>query len=403
MIVTAGTMLWIGYEIKTPCSTPPWGGQKMFNGCYTDIVPLYGNEGIAQGRMPVLEPCPESDKVCDEYPVLQMWLMRAAGAIGQDLSSFFRVNAALLALAGLATAVMLFLLVGKDSLFFAAAPSLVLYAFHNWDLYAAAMATAAMFAFLRGKDRTSGVFLGIGASTKLFPALLLLPLAADRSKHGDRRAVIGICATTIGTWLAINLPFALLNWRQWSGFFRFHAERAPEWTTLWYLSCKLQSGSNCATEATALINTLSVVLMSAAFVLAWTFRRRKDPGFERWTLVFPAVVLFLLFNKVYSPQYSIWLLPMFALAFPRKLAFVAFSVTDVAVGRLLFSWMGTVAGHPGAPELGYRIAALSRGVVLATCVVLWSLGRDRDPEHQPAVLGEGVTSEELDLTHERIL
>ena len=43
------------------------------------------------------------------------------------------------------------------------------------------------------------------------------------------------------------------------------------------------------------------------------------------------IVCFLLFNKVYSPQYSLWLLPWFALAVPSWWAFVAFELADVGV------------------------------------------------------------------------
>ena len=40
-------------------------------------------------------------------------------------------------------------------------------------------------------------------------------------------------------------------------------------------------------------------------------------------------MIFLLTNKVYSPQYSVWLLPLFALALPQLRLFIAFEIADL--------------------------------------------------------------------------
>lgn len=387
------TLVW-GYGIKAACAEAGARNVRPFDGCYSDIVPLYTIEGIAEGRLPLLEPCPYEERVCDEYPVVQMWLLWAAGQFGDDLASFFQANVALLGLAAITTALALHALSGRRALFFAAAPSLVLYAFHNWDLYGIAIAALAMLAFGRGRYGVAGALIGIGVSTKLFPALLLVPLIADRLRRGDREGSIRMSAIAVGTWMAINVPFAIVAWERWSTFFTFHAARPPEYTTLWYLACVIRTGANCT--PITLINVESVLLFSLTFLTAWAWRRKFDPGFERWTLIFPAFVLFLLWNKVYSPQYSLWLLPVFALAFPRKWFFVAFSIADVAVGRLLFSWFGSLFDVPGAPAAAYRIAVVVRALVLGTCVVLWTIGRDRDrsvtteePQEDPAVAMPG--------------
>ena len=47
---------------------------------------------------------------------------------------------------------------------------------------------------------------------------------------------------------------------------------------------------------------------------------------------------FLLTNKVYSPQYGLWLLPWFALVFPDLRIFLAFEATEVAVFITRFSF-----------------------------------------------------------------
>ena len=69
-----------------------------------------------------------------------------------------------------------------------------------------------------------------------------------------------------------------------------------------------------------------------------------EPSFPRWTLGFPMMVLFLVTNKVYSPQYGLWLLPWFALALPSMRPFVAFEVADVAVFVTRFWFFGELTG-----------------------------------------------------------
>ena len=119
----------------------------------------------------------------------------------------------------------------------------------------------------------------------------------------------------------------------------------------------------------------------------WAIRRWRQPFFPTWTVAFPAVVLFLLTNKVYSPQYGLWLLPLFALALPdlgriRAIwLFVAFEVTDVAVFVTRFTWFNVVqyGGH-GAPFWSFETAVLARSAVLVVCLIAWVTGRPVDLE-----------------------
>ena len=102
----------------------------------------------------------------------------------------------------------------------------------------------------------------------------------------------------------------------------------------------------------------------------WRCKARRDPGFPRWTLGFPLIVLFLLTNKVYSPQYSLWLLPWFALALPHLRLFVAFEAADVAVFVTRFSWFGAARrdhnGFAGMPARRVRGGDLRAAVVLSS-------------------------------------
>lgn len=372
LIATLGS----GYAARSRCADGNASG-LAYSLCYTDMVPLYRGEGIDRGRLPYLEPCPPEQTLCDEYPVVQMWLMRGAGAVSTDLRSFFDVNAMMLTGATIVAAIALAALVGRRALYLTAAPTLATYAFLNWDLYSVAMAALALLAFARRRDAASGVLIGLGASTKLFPALLLIPFVADRLHAGDRRGAGRLMLAAAIAWLALNAPFAVLAWDRWWTFFGYSGIRPPEWSTLWYIACRTATGENC-TAITA-INLLSTVLLGASVALVWWWRRRDEPDFARWTLAFPIMALFLLTTKVYSPQYSLWLLPLFATAFPRPAYFGAFSLADVAVNWFLFSWFGAGNGETGVLLYAYQVAVIARALVLAACVIAWARGRVGEP------------------------
>jgi hypothetical protein len=99
----------------------------------------------------------------------------------------------------------------------------------------------------------------------------------------------------------------------------------------------------------------------------------------RWTLGFPILVLFLLSNKVYSPQYSLWLLPWFALALPDLRLFAAFEAADVAVFVTRFWWFAELSGFDGTPLGAFELAVLVRALILVACVVAWVRRREPAP------------------------
>ena len=238
----AGTLL-VGAIHKAPCASIDWSDGRQYRlACYTDVVPLFSTEQLSGGRLPFLDPCAPADTNCDEYPVLTMYVMRVAGWIsGDDPTRFFWVNVVLLAAAAAVTAGALYLLDPRRALWFALAPSLALDAFVNWDLVAVGLAAAGTLAFARRHDRWAGVLLGLGAAAKLFPALLLIPFAAERlrERHPDR--AIALWWWAAGAWLVVNVPFALAAPAGWWEFFRFNGGRPADWDSLWSIACRLSA------------------------------------------------------------------------------------------------------------------------------------------------------------------
>jgi uncharacterized membrane protein len=380
VLACLGGTLVIGAVHKSPCAGGNWADGRQYHlACYTDIVPLFGTEQLAGGRLPYLDACAPSDSNCDEYPVLTMYLMRVAGWIsGDDPARFFWVNAILLSASAAGAALCLFLVDARRALWFALAPGLALQAFVNWDLLAVALAAGATLAFFRRKDGWAGILIGLGTAAKLFPGLLLLPFAVERLRGRQPDRAILLWWSAAATWLAVNLPFAAAALPGWWEFFRFNAARGADWDSPWILLCRHLS----VCTPTGLINVASVALLVAAGAWIWMAKRRREPDFPRWQLAFPILVVFLLVGKVYSPQFSLWLLPWLVLVLPGPRRFLAFEAADVAVFLTRFSFFGDLSEIGGLPRWVFETAVAIRAAVLVWCVVAWV----REPSRRlPAV------------------
>lgn len=365
--------LGIGLALKAPCASGDWGdGRQYLRLCYSDIVPLYGTEQLGEGRLPYLDPC-ETGGTCDEYPVLTMYTMWFAARFVSTFSGFFYANVVILFMLAVATTVALYLMVGYRALYFAAAPTLLIYGFLNWDVIAVAAAVVGVLLFLRRDDLGSGTALGAGAAAKLFPAFLSIPLALERLEKKRMRDGALVIGATLAAWAVLNVPFAIASLDSWGTFFRFNSERAADFDSLWFIGCHrlVTRQPFCEESYTGFINAASLVGFVALSALVYAIKRWRYPDFPRWTLVFPILVIFLLVNKVYSPQYSLWLLPGFALVLNSIPLFVLFELADVWVFVTRFSYFGTLSDLPGGSITAFQVALVLRAIVLVACLVAY--------------------------------
>ncbi len=325
LIASAGGLA-AGFALKAPCAGGDWDGKQYRRLCYSDIVSLYGVRGMAEGRFPYVE----TDL---EYPAGTGLYIGLVAKTTTTLVSFVYANAVGLALMGVGAALALaaIALDPRRVLFFALAPAMVLYAFHNWDLLAVGLTCFAMLAFVRRSYGWAGVLLGLGAATKLYPAFLLpaFGLAAWRS---DRRNAALLGGTFVAGAAILNVPLMLANFDGWKHPWEFQSSRGPNFETSWFmLQRHFATGSSFWTTSYAsVVNWISgaAFAVGAGVLLALEARRERVRPFA---LSFGIVVLFLLTAKVFSPQYALWLLPFFAVLRLPWWSFAAFAATDAAV------------------------------------------------------------------------
>lgn len=231
------TLSWLLLMVRqVPCLTT---GDKFPNMCYSDISVLYYWRGLKDGQIPYLD----SDV---EYPVLTGAFMEvgrrlvlllggqsrpglAADEVARAAGLYFGVNALLLFLLfGVLVWAHLRMHRPWDAIMIAAAPAIWTTGLINWDALVVALTALALLAWSRKQPVWTGVWLGLGIAAKLYPVLLLVPLAVLCLRAGRWRPYFVTVGVTALTWVAANLPVYLATPAGWLNFWTFNVDRGGD-------------------------------------------------------------------------------------------------------------------------------------------------------------------------------
>jgi hypothetical protein len=200
----------------------------------------------------------------------------------------------------------------------------------------------ALVALLREQRVLALASLGVGGVAKLYPlALVPLALLAQRGRAHVRRDLLVVAATT----LAFALPFILIAPRGVAHVGRLLVERplqveslgasillvahrlGPYEPTIYLSGASSWDLAGPAARAVAIVGSL---VEAAALVAVWTFFARGPRGPRDLLLAAAAAVVgFVTFGKVLSPQYLVWIAAVVPLALGRVRQF-ALAATVVA-------------------------------------------------------------------------
>ncbi len=408
----------LGMVQKTPCVEQDWAGgsTRYAELCYSDAPYLYTDRGFAERLVPYTDTGGRYQAL--EYPVVIGYFAYGATLVTHALSGwpdvsaraavppdqvyaqpgvaqeswlYFKVTAVLLAPFALLSA---WFLAGThrgrpwDAALFAAAPVLALSALINWDLLAVAALTGALWAWSRGRPVLSGVLIGLGTATKLYPLFLLGALLVVCVRRARLRTFARTAVAAAAAWLVVDAPAMLLDFDQWKAFWSFNSDRGADLGSLWLVW--EQAGHQVST---GVINHVSWVLFGAVCVgvLVLGLAARRTPRVAQ--LAFLVVVGFLVVNKVYSPQYVLWLLPLAVLARPRWRDVLVWQAGEIFYFVAVWFYLGgfTAPAATGAPDRTYWLAIVVRvaaELYLAAMVVRDILA----PWHDP-VRADGLTDD----------
>ncbi|MFC9893388.1 glycosyltransferase family 87 protein [Nocardia sp. NPDC127579] len=337
---------------------------------------------------------------------------------------YFNVIAFGLALAWLVTVWASATLAGRrvwDIALLACSPLVIVHAFTNFDALATAFAATGLLAWARRKPVLAGILLGLGGAAKLYPLLLLGPIVVlclrvdpmrrtpsahtglrlrdidsgaraltwlretpDRIRVTSQRP-LGAAGVAVGaaasTWVLVNLPIALLFPQGWREFFRLNTTRHADPDSLYNVITSFTGwsgfdGELAHGEAPTILNTVSLLLFLLACLLiayiALTAPRRPRLA----QLCFLVVAAFLLTNKVWSPQYSLWLVPLAVLALPHRRILLAWMTIDALVwAPRMFYYLGL--DRKGLPEQWFTgtVALRDLAVVGLCALIVWQIYR----------------------------
>jgi uncharacterized membrane protein len=192
----------------------------------------------------------------------------------------------------------------------------------RYDLWPALLLVAALAALLAGRDSIGWAFLGAAVAAKLWPLVMVPPALLWSARRGHvRSALVGVVVAA-----AAFVPFALVSpggvWHslssQASRPLQVESLGAALLTTFGDPRIVTTHGSQnieghgAFGAALGILGTVVVVATWFAFARGPVTRER----FIRYAVA--AVCAFVAFDKVLSPQYLLWLIPLVPLVRGRR-------------------------------------------------------------------------------------
>ena len=335
LIVLAAVTYSFGYLLDFSCVMDGWiDPQRYKHLCYSDIPALYADRGFIEGIFPYLQA--GSNGIYLEYPVgTRIFIYIAAVLTGWVTSfypdgyrAFFDVNIVLLFIPFVITVIATALTQPRypwRAAMVVFAPTMILAATINWDLIPIALVAVAFLAWSKDKAVLTGIFLGLAIASKFYPIFLLVGFVLLAWRAKSWRPTLIMIVAAIGTFLAINIPFATAHFEGWAAFYTFNFGRAIDFGSFWYAITQI----GLPTVPENLLNFASTVIF-AVLLVAIAILVKKAPTTPTIAQIsFLILAAFVITNKVYSPQYVLWLVPLAVLARPNWRDFLIWQFGEV--------------------------------------------------------------------------
>ncbi|MDR2930984.1 MAG: glycosyltransferase 87 family protein [Propionibacteriaceae bacterium] len=309
--------------------------------CYSDITSLYFSRGQATGALPYAS-------AQWEYPVLTGYFAGLANGLGRlfganttegisgqqmvdNMNIYFAINAVGLFICLLWMIRSLLKLAPNSpglAMLAAIAPAVWTTGLINWDLLPVALVMAGLVAWKNDKTAQAGILWGLGVAAKLYPIVIIGALVVVCLRRDNRHSLAELkkwaimAGSAAATWLLVNIPVMVAQWDGWATFYTYNSGRGADLGSLWY-------SLSLAGFDTGHPIVWSRLLMIVAYLglAILIFAAPAAPSPEQ--IAFLAVVIMIVGNLVYSPQYVLWLLPLLVLVRPKILDLSVFSVAEL--------------------------------------------------------------------------
>jgi len=240
-----------------------------------------------------------------EYPVitgLVMWLITFLVPMSDQVIFHYYWVTAAFHIALLASSAYLIKTIAnkKTAYYFIFAPAVLYSLYRNWDIWALVPMLGAILLFERKKYTQSAWLLSLSIATKFFPLVLLLPIAIILFRKKQLPLFFKYSLTVLFSWILINLPFALIDFKGWAYFYEFSYKRGLGSASFYEVVSILLPSITFSSIHFYILN-----IGIFGLLILFLFRLQEIPTLSE--VSFFVMFAFMLFTKQYSMQYVIWL------------------------------------------------------------------------------------------------
>ena len=394
---------WLARGLSHTTDGPVYSTWSLDHHVYSDVIWL-GLTHYGHG-LPFVHPLPYvHDRI--EYPVLLGFTLWLPGLLPGGPASWLAAAGVLTAAATFGSIALVRRQRAGSAWWIAASPALLLDAGINWDLIGILFLVGGVVWFGEGRYRLSGAATAAGTFFKLFPVVVApMALAAlgsrwwrsldpDRAGDGDGDpAPVGdppgpalvrwlVPFTVVGAVVMVPLLVVAPSNTLW--FFRFNSQRLQK-DSLWVLASKVLGTTVVSNQV---VNAASLVVVTAALGYgAWMVWRAGASEQARAVALGSAlaVMVWMMVNKVWNPQYVLWVFAAGAVVSAPARFGVALGAASVY--DWWYEFVVRVPDHTGPNSwLGY-LSIMARLVVVGL-MVAWTVGQLRSLVATPAPVAE---------------
>jgi len=206
----------------------------------------------------------------------------------------------------------------------------------QYDIFPAVLTLAAIYFFWRDKTALAWVFLALGTTTKIYPAVVAPIFLVYYLRNRDYRRIWTGIISFGAVCLLILLPFLITGPSNLLSLYDYHADRGVQLESTYasfleladklglaHISTQFTFGSWNLTGAAAnvLANASTPLLGLLLLAMYWLVYRQADTrkidiaSVAAFSLL--AILITLITSKILSPQYLIWLVALLPLLTSR--------------------------------------------------------------------------------------
>jgi hypothetical protein len=387
VLAALGALAFKGY-----CRANGWQSPDQFySTCYSDFPDFFRNRGLGEDPFVFLR----QGNLFD-YPVLlgfiagaTAWLLPGNGVTDGRILGYFDVNATLITAVWIVTVLATARISQRrpwDAAMVALAPGIVLAGTINWDLWAVGLLALGMLCFARGRLALAGVLIGLAAATKPYAALVLVAVFLLSLRTGRLRAFLLTAGTAAAAWVTVNAPVAVANPAGWGHSFGSTESREAGYGSVWFAYNLVARRLRWPVLDPAVINVLALAffLLACAAVAYISLTATRRPRLAQ--LAFLLVAALILTNKVYSPQFVLWLIPLVALARPRWRDFLVWQGVEGLYWAAVWMYLAQVTSQGPTQhniDMPYYVLAVAAHMLVTAYLMIRVIWDIYDPNYDP--------------------